>query len=43
MPCSGARGIQIYIDIYVHFSLAGQNLGTFNARKLKLSMLLTQT
>ena len=43
MPWSGARGIQIYVDIYVHISLGGQNLGNFYARKLKFGLLLTQT
>ena len=35
--------IQIYTDIYFRVSLGGLNLGTFDARKLKYGMLLTQT
>ena len=35
--------IQINIDIYVHVSLGGLNLGTFYGRKLKFGMLLAQT
>ena len=34
--------IEIYTDIYISISLGGHKLGTFYARLLKLSMLLTQ-
>ena len=35
--------IQVYIDIYIRVSLGGHNLVPFFARKMKFSMLLTQT
>ena len=35
--------IQVYFHIYVCVSLGAHNLGTFDARKLKFCMLLTQT
>ena len=34
--------IQVYVDFYIHVSLGGHNMGTFYARKLKFSILLTQ-
>ena len=35
--------VRFYIDIYIRVSFGGHNLITIYARKLKFSMLLTQT